>query len=102
MAAGREPAMCACSPGSQQCPGLHPQKCGQQGEGGNPASLLCAGEASPGVVCPDVESTVQEKHGPVGVCPEKGHKNDPGDGTKRTGWKSWGCSAWRIEGSEET
>jgi len=53
-------------------------------------------------VCPDVESTVQEKHGPVGVCPEKGHKNDPGDGTKRTGWKSWGCSAWRIEGSEET
>ena len=25
---------------------------------------------------PDVESPVQERHGPVGVCPEEGHKND--------------------------
>ena len=30
---------------------------------------------------PDVESSVQERHGPVGAHPEEGHKNDPRDGT---------------------
>ena len=30
---------------------------------------------------PDVESSVQESHEPVGVHPEEGHKNDPRDGT---------------------
>jgi len=34
-----------------------------------------------GVLRPDVESAVQERHGPVGACPEEGHKNDPRDGT---------------------
>jgi len=61
---------------------------GLQGEGGDPAPLLSAGEASPGVRCPDVKSSVQERHGPVGACPEEGHKNDPRDVTlslKRTG-----------------
>ena len=62
-------------------PELHQKKCGQQTEGGDPALLLCAGEASPGVLCLDVESSVQEKHGPVRVCPEEGHKNNPMDGT---------------------
>jgi len=41
--------------------------------------LLCAGVALPGVLCPDVESSVHERHEPVGVCPEEGHKNDPRD-----------------------
>jgi len=27
---------------------------------------------------PHVESSVQERHRPVGAHPEKGHKNDPG------------------------
>lgn len=48
-----------------------------QGEGGNPAPLFCAGETFPGVVHPDVGSSV---HGPVGEHPEKGYKNDTGDG----------------------
>ena len=30
---------------------------------------------------PDVDSSVQKRHGPVGVHPEKGRKNDPRDGT---------------------
>jgi len=47
----------------------------------DPAPLLCVVEASSGVLCPDVESSVQEKHGPVGACPEEGRKNDPRDGT---------------------
>jgi len=45
------------------------------------ATLLCAGETSPGVMHPDVEYSVQKGHGAVGVCPEEGHKNDPRDGT---------------------
>jgi len=32
---------------------------------------------SPRVLHPDVESSVQERHRPVGVHPEEGHKNDP-------------------------
>ncbi len=34
-----------------------------------------------GVLSSDMESSVQERHGPVGSCPEEGHKNDPRDGT---------------------
>ena len=42
--------------------------------------LLCTGEISL-VLCPDVESSVQKRHGPVGVHPKEGHRNDPRDGT---------------------
>ena len=41
---------------------------------------LCSGEASPGVLCPDVESSVQEKHRSVGALPEEGQKEDPSNG----------------------
>jgi len=51
------------------------------GEGGDPVPLLCAGEASPGALHPDVESSAQEGHGPVGVHPEEDHKIDPRGGT---------------------
>jgi len=30
------------------------------------------------MLCPDVGSSVQERCGPVGVCPEEGHKNIQG------------------------
>ena len=33
-----------------------------------------------GVLCPDVESSVQERHGHLGACSEKSHRNDPRDG----------------------
>ena len=39
------------------------------GQGSDPALLLYTGEASPGVLHPDVESSVQERHGAVGVHP---------------------------------
>ena len=53
----------------------------QQVKGGNPSPLLCAGEASPRVQHPDVESSVLERHRAVGEHPEEGHKNGPRDGT---------------------
>ena len=82
--------MCPLSPESQLHSELHQKKCGQQGEGGDPAPLLCAGESSLGVLCPNVESSVQERHGPVGACTEKGHKNDPRAGTPLLqGQESW-------------
>ena len=75
--AGHEPAMCPHSPESQPYPGLHPKKHGQQTEGDEPALLLCAGGASPGVLHPHRETSVQEMHGDIGAHPEEGHKNDP-------------------------
>ena len=73
--------MCPCGPESQLYPELHQKEHGQQGEGGDPVPLLCAGEASHGVLCPDVESSVQERHGPVDAHPEEGFKHDPWNGT---------------------
>jgi len=61
-------------------PGLHEKNCGQQGKEGDPAPLLCAGDTSPGILCPDVESS-EQKNRPGGACPEKSHRNDPWNGT---------------------
>lgn len=57
-------------------PGLRPKQRGQQSWRGS-APLPCAGETLPGALHPDVESSVQERHGPVGVQPER----DVKDGT---------------------
>jgi len=75
--AGHVSTVYPCSPESQLYLGLHQKKHGQQVEGGDPAPLLCTGEASPGVLCPDVVPSVKERYRPVGVGPEKGHKKDP-------------------------
>ena len=40
--AGGEPTMCPHSPEGQMYAGLHPKQCCEQGEGGDPAPLLCA------------------------------------------------------------
>jgi len=63
------------SPKGQPCPGLHQEKRGQQGEGGDSAPLLRCGETPPGVLRSALESSAQERHGPVGAGPEEGHKD---------------------------
>ena len=44
-------------------------------------ALYPADEISPGVLHPDVESSLQERCEPAGACPEEGYKNDPRNGT---------------------
>jgi len=43
-------------------------------------SALCW-DTSPGTLHPDGESSARERHRPVGVHAEEGHKSDPRDGT---------------------
>jgi len=43
--------------------------------------LLHFGEIPPGIPHPAMELSAQEKHGAVGVGPEKGHKSRQRDGT---------------------
>ena len=71
---GREPELCPLSPESQLYPGLHQKQHGQEVTDVIPAPLLCAGEISSGVLCPDMESSAQERYGPVDLHPDKGHK----------------------------
>ena len=52
----------------------HSQKCGQQIKGGDSAPLIHSGEIPPGVLHPPLESSAQERHGPVGAGPEEATK----------------------------
>ena len=72
--------MCTHSPEGQRYPGLHQKKHGQQVEGGDSAPVLCSGETPPEVLCPAWDIPAQAGHGPVGVDPEEGHKNDHRNG----------------------
>ena len=93
--------------------GLHQKQRGQQIEGGDSALLLCSGETPPRVLRSAVEPSAQERHGPVGVGPEEGHKNDLRDGAPLLRGKAerdgvvhpaqeWCCSACRRADSKET
>jgi len=70
--------MCAHRPEGQPYPGLHPHQCGQQGEGGDSAPLLCSGETPPGVLRPALEPSAQGRQGPVGAEPEEATKTNQG------------------------
>ena len=68
--AGHQPTMCPHSPADQPYSGPHQKMRGQKITGGDPAPLLCAGETSPGLLHLDIESSVQERHRPVGAQPQ--------------------------------
>jgi len=56
-----EPAACPGCQEGQWDPGVHEEECGQQGEGGSPAPLLCPGKAPSAVLCPVLGSPGQER-----------------------------------------
>jgi len=62
------------SPEGQPYSGLHQKQRVQQVEGGHSAPLLRSGETPPRVLCPALEPSAQERHGPVGVDPEEATK----------------------------
>ena len=62
--------MCAHSPESHPYPGLHQKQHRQKAEEGDSAPLVCSGESPPGVLCPALEPSAQERLGPVGAGPE--------------------------------
>ena len=66
--------MCARSPESQLCPGLHQEKYDQQVEGGDSPPLLCSCETPPAVLCPAQGPPAQEGHGPAQVGLEEATK----------------------------
>jgi len=68
--------MCTRSPEGQLHPGLHQEKCGHQVVGGDSATLLLSDETPPGLLHPAMEPSAQQRHGPFGAGPEKGHKDD--------------------------
>jgi len=37
---------------------------------------LCSGDTPPGVLCPGLEPSAHERHGPAGAFLEKGHKSN--------------------------
>ena len=71
--AEREPAVCACNPGSQMCSELHQKSGGQQGEGGDCPALLGSCEAPCEAPRPGLEPPAQEGRGALGAGPEEGH-----------------------------
>jgi len=66
--------------------------------GGDPAPLFCTGETSPGVLYPDVESSVLRIWGPVGTLAELDSKISPGDGTSL---REWADRARAVQPEEE-
>lgn len=66
--------MCACSPESQLCPGLHQEQSGQQGKGDNSVSLLCFRETSHGVLHSALGPSAQERCGTTGASAEEATK----------------------------
>ena len=60
--------------------GLDDLECGQQVKGGSPSPLHCPSEAPSGVLCPVLDSPVQDRRGAIGESPAEGYKDGEGTG----------------------
>jgi len=63
-----------CALAGQLYPGLQEEKHVQQVKGGDSSPLLCSGETPPGFLCPALEPSAQEGHGPIRAGPEEWDK----------------------------
>ena len=93
--AGHEPAVCSCILESQQYPGLHQQRNGQQGSDCH--SLFCPYEALSKVLSRPRAPSTRRVHTKI----IKGLENLSTSLIKK-GWENWTCSFWRRECSRET
>lgn len=75
-----ELAACPCVQEGQWHPGVHQEECGQQAKGGDRPPLLCPREATAGILCLILVSTVQEKQGATGKDPLEGHEGNKESG----------------------
>lgn len=57
-------------------PGVHLEQHSQQIEGGEPTLFLSLGEAMSGVLCPVLDSSVQERNGAPGTSPAEVYKDN--------------------------
>jgi len=91
--------MGAGSPEGQLSPGLHPQQRGHRVREGI-LPLCLALMRPPGVLCPALEPSAQDRPGAVGAGPEEAPAVIRG--LEPLCWESWGCSVWGREGCRET
>lgn len=70
-----ESAMGPCGQKGQWDPGVHLEERCQHVKGGDPPPLLSPGEATPGLLCPDLGSSVQEGHRTTRVSSEEGYED---------------------------
>ena len=71
-----EPVVCPGGQEGQWCPGLSQEWCGEQDGRGGLVPVLSIGEASPGVLCSVLGTSVQKGHFGAGAGPKKGNKTD--------------------------
>ena len=96
-----EPAVCPHNSESQPYCGLHQQKHGQKGKGGDPAPLLCT-VRSHLVHCVQMWSPLYRRDTDLLECVQtRATEMIPGVEhlSYGTGWVIWACAAWRREGS---
>lgn len=98
-----------CSKGNQWDAGLYQQKHHQQRQKSHLSNLLNSGQATGGIMCSVLVSTIQKRCEQSGKRPKKGHRDDQGaeqiaglSWDSSRGWERQVCLALSKEGLGET